>query len=237
MNRRATCWRPTARRGLLRGRACAITDRGWLKASFFVLGLLVTGVERGPALGKQPDDGWEKSRPVECVTLDEGGFGPFAVRGTWLVRSAEEWEALMPDIVRPGLEVPPPDVDWRHHAVIVATLDPRYLDRRRIQVRKAHRSGGELLVDVLVEEPEGRLDTQSVSAPFHLVQAEAPGIRRMVVRLERVTSGMPGRDRTHASGAGRDGGGPAGGTVRPESIGGVKVLYRGSIPSIREVGA
>ena len=103
-----------------------------------------------------------------------------------LLRDDAGWQALWTRLNRGINPAPaPPEVDWRAELVVALAVGRRGAMGYEVTIDRLVLDGGELVVEVHEDSPQGVVALQAITEPVHIVAVPAADIPSDVILVQR----------------------------------------------------
>ena len=114
------------------------------------------------------------------TSVERSQVGPYALGTVTLVKSASDWNKTMELLLEGGslaqYPIDAPQVDWKEQAAVLVALGECPTYGYDVEITGVTLVGGTAMISVSYKVPEGGLEIQAVTSPYHVVSFDRTGI-------------------------------------------------------------
>jgi hypothetical protein len=118
---------------------------------------------------------------MEYTTVERALVGPYAESETRYIASVAEWSVAAAEMAAGGPIETPHNVNWRKQAVLLVALGECPTYGYDIEVLGIWRVGNKATVEVRYSTPEGGLQIQAMTSPYHMVRFDKAGLSEIEI--------------------------------------------------------
>jgi hypothetical protein len=124
-------------------------------------------------------------KALAYANVERSVVGPYAAGTVTLVKSATDWNQTMELLLAGGslaeYPIDAPHVDWKKQAIVLVALGQCPTYGYDVEITGVTRMGRKAMISVRYTAPEGGLQIQAVTSPYHMVSFDRTGISEVEI--------------------------------------------------------